>query len=68
MTIDDMHVYRFDIPLKDVFTIATMSLSTAENLLVEIRTDQGLTGWGRRRHFGLSSARRRASTSPLPGN
>ena len=51
MTIDDMHVYRFDIPLKDVFTIATMSLSTAENLLVEIRTDQGLTGWGEASSF-----------------
>jgi len=46
LIIDDMRVYPFDIPLKDVFTIASMSLSTAPNLLVELRTRQGLTGWG----------------------
>jgi L-Ala-D/L-Glu epimerase len=46
LVIDDMRIYRLDIPLKDVFTIATMSLSTAQNLLVEIRTNQGLSGWG----------------------
>jgi L-alanine-DL-glutamate epimerase-like enolase superfamily enzyme len=41
-----MRIYRFDIPLRDVFTIATMSLTTAQNLLVEFRTNQGLVGWG----------------------
>jgi L-alanine-DL-glutamate epimerase-like enolase superfamily enzyme len=46
LVIDDVKIYRFDIPLKDVFTIATMSLNTAQNLLVEVRTNQGLTGWG----------------------
>ena len=46
LAIDDVRVYRFDIPLKDVFTIATMSLSTAHNLLAEVRTNQGLIGWG----------------------
>ena len=44
--IEDMRIYRFDIPLKDVFTIATMSLSTAQNLLVELRTSEGIVGWG----------------------
>ena len=51
LAIDDMRVYRFDIPLKDVFTIATMSLSTAHNLLVEVRTNQGLVGWGEASSF-----------------
>ncbi len=51
LAIDDMRMYRFDIPLKDVFTIATMSLSTAHNLLVEVRTNQGLTGWGEASSF-----------------
>jgi L-alanine-DL-glutamate epimerase-like enolase superfamily enzyme len=46
LAIDELRVYPFDIPLKDVFTISTMSLSTAQNLLVEIRTNQGLIGWG----------------------
>ena len=51
LAIDDVRVYRFDIPLKDVFTIATMSLSTAHNLLVEVRTNQGLIGWGEASSF-----------------
>jgi L-alanine-DL-glutamate epimerase-like enolase superfamily enzyme len=46
LRIQGLRIFRFDIPLREVFTIATMSLSRAENLLVEIRTDQGLTGWG----------------------
>ena len=51
LAIDELLMYRFDIPLKDVFTIATMSLSTAHNLLVEVRTNQGLTGWGEASSF-----------------
>lgn len=46
LRIEGVRVYRFDIPLREVFTIATMSLAAAENLLVEVRTSQGLTGWG----------------------
>ena len=46
LRIEEMRIYPFDIPLKDVFTIATMSISSAPNLLVELRTNQGLTGWG----------------------
>jgi L-alanine-DL-glutamate epimerase-like enolase superfamily enzyme len=51
MAIDDVRVFRFDIPLKEVFTIATMSLSTAQNVLVEVRTNQGLIGWGEASSF-----------------
>lgn len=46
LVIEDMRIYRFDIPLRDVFTIATMSLSRAQNLLVELTTNQGISGWG----------------------
>jgi hypothetical protein len=35
LSIQEMRIYRFDLPLKDRFTIATMSLSEAQNLLVE---------------------------------
>ena len=51
LAIDDVRMYRFDIPLKDVFTIATMSLSKAQNLLVEVRTNMGLIGWGEASSF-----------------
>jgi L-Ala-D/L-Glu epimerase / N-acetyl-D-glutamate racemase len=46
LVIEEMRIYRFDIPLRDVFTIATMSLSQAQNLLVELKTNQGISGWG----------------------
>jgi len=46
LLIQEMRIYRFDLPLKDVFTIATMSLSKAQNLLVELRTNQDISGWG----------------------
>jgi L-alanine-DL-glutamate epimerase-like enolase superfamily enzyme len=51
LAIDDVRMYRFDIPLKDVFTIATMSLSKAQNLLLEVRTNMGLIGWGEASSF-----------------
>jgi L-alanine-DL-glutamate epimerase-like enolase superfamily enzyme len=46
LRIEEMRVYRFDLPLREVFTIATMSLDCAANLLVELRTNQGISGWG----------------------
>ena len=46
LAIQEMRIFRFDIPLKDVFTIATMSLSKAQNLLVELKTNQDISGWG----------------------
>ncbi|HUI69594.1 MAG TPA: dipeptide epimerase [Spirochaetia bacterium] len=51
MIIDRVRIFPFDIPLRDVFTIATMSLSTAQNLLVEIRTNQDVIGWGEASSF-----------------
>jgi len=46
MKIDAIHIYPFNIVTQEVFKIATMSLSGAKNVLVEIKTNQGLTGWG----------------------
>ncbi len=51
LSIDGVRIFVLDIPLRDVFTIATMSLSTAQNVLIEIRTDQGLVGWGEASSF-----------------
>lgn len=44
--ITEIGIFKFDIPLRDVFQIATMSLSTANNVLVRIETSQGVVGWG----------------------
>lgn len=46
MNITDIKIFKFDIPLRDVFQIATMSLSRAENVLIKIETSDGLVGWG----------------------
>ena len=46
LAVDEMRIYRFDVPLRDVFTIATMSLSKAQNVLVELKTNEGISGWG----------------------
>ncbi len=46
MKITDIKIYRFDIPLKELFQIATMSLENANNVLVKIETDIGVEGWG----------------------
>ncbi|HSC71190.1 MAG TPA: dipeptide epimerase, partial [Candidatus Methylomirabilis sp.] len=46
LAVQDMRMYRLDIPLRDVFTIASMSLSRAQNLLVELQTNEGISGWG----------------------
>ncbi|MDD3807368.1 MAG: dipeptide epimerase [Candidatus Marinimicrobia bacterium] len=46
MKIDEINIYPFNIETEEIFKIATMSLSGAKNVLVEIKTNQGLTGWG----------------------
>lgn len=51
LKISDIKIYPFDIPLKDVFQIATMSISKANNVLVHIITNQGIDGWGEASSF-----------------
>ncbi len=46
MRIRDIQIFKFDIPLKEVFQIATMSLSCAHNVLIKIETSEGIVGWG----------------------
>ncbi len=46
LVIKAIRIYKLDIPLKDIFTIATMSLDKAQNVLVEIVTSEGISGWG----------------------
>jgi L-Ala-D/L-Glu epimerase len=44
--IRDIGVFRFDIPLKSPLSIATMSVESAENVLVRLETGDGVVGWG----------------------
>ena len=46
LIIKAIKIYKLDIPLKDIFTIATMSLEKAQNVLIEIITNEGISGWG----------------------
>ncbi len=46
LKITNIRIYKLDIPRKDVFTIATMSLDKCENVLVQMETNEGITGWG----------------------
>ncbi len=46
LKITAIRIFKMDIPRKDVFTIATMALEKAENVLIGIETNEGLTGWG----------------------
>ncbi len=42
----DCAVYRFDIPVREPFAIATMTATASPNVLVGLTTDEGLVGWG----------------------
>lgn len=46
LKITDIRIYKLEIPRKDVFTIATMSLDKVENVLIKIETSEGIDGWG----------------------
>lgn len=46
LKISDIKIFRFDIPLREVFQIATMSLTDANNVLIKIETNEGIVGWG----------------------
>ncbi|NQV31928.1 MAG: dipeptide epimerase [Phycisphaeraceae bacterium] len=46
LKITEIKIFKFDIPLKDVFQIATMSLTSANNVLIKIETNEGISGWG----------------------
>jgi L-alanine-DL-glutamate epimerase-like enolase superfamily enzyme len=51
LKIIDIKIFKFDIPLKDVFQIATMSISNAQNVLIQIQTNEGIDGWGEAASF-----------------
>lgn len=46
LKIDRIDVYRFGVKMIAPFRIATMAADHAPNVLVNLRTDSGLSGWG----------------------
>jgi len=51
LKISEINIFRFDIPMKDVFQIATMSIRSAQNVLIQIVTNEGIIGWGEAASF-----------------
>ncbi len=49
--IEHIGIYPFNIQLEDIFKIATMSIDTAENVLIHIVTESGVEGWGEASSF-----------------
>ena len=46
LKITDVKVYRFNIPLLEPFNIAPMSIDKARNVLIQIKTNADIEGWG----------------------
>lgn len=61
MKITQIFLYRYDIPLKAPITISLGTIENARNILVEIQTDQGITGWGEGSPFWMIVGETQAS-------
>lgn len=61
MKIIAITLYRYDIPLKAPIAISLGTIEHARNLLVEITTDEGLTGWGEGSPFWMIVGETQAS-------
>ena len=46
MQIEDVEIYPFNVPYKEPFRIALGTITAAENVLVRLRTREGVVGWG----------------------
>ena len=46
LKIGQIEIYKLKIPLKEPFVISLGAIENAENVLVIIRTDQGISGYG----------------------
>jgi len=61
MKITQITLYRYDIPLKAPIAISLGTIENARNILVEIRTDEGITGWGEGSHLWMIVGETQAS-------
>ncbi len=61
MKITQINLYRYDIPLNAPITISLGTIDHARNLLVEIQTNEGITGWGEGSPFWMIVGETQAS-------
>lgn len=61
MKITQVNLYRYDIPLNAPIAISLGTIDHARNILVEIETDAGLTGWGEGSPFWMIVGETQAS-------
>ncbi|GAB3896355.1 mandelate racemase/muconate lactonizing enzyme family protein [Spirosoma agri] len=61
MKITAIKLYRFDIPLKAPIAISLGTIENARNILVEIQTDERITGWGEGSPFWMIVGETQAS-------
>ncbi len=61
MKITQISLYRYDIPLKAPIAISLGTIENARNILVEIETDESITGWGEGSHLWMIAGETQAS-------
>ena len=61
MKITGVTLYQYNIPLKAPITISLGTIDAARNMLVQIDTDEGLTGWGEGSPFWMIVGETQAS-------
>lgn len=61
MKITAITLYRYDIPLNAPIAISLGTIDHARNLLIEIQTDDGITGWGEGSPFWMIVGETQAS-------
>ncbi|MFD2571661.1 mandelate racemase/muconate lactonizing enzyme family protein [Spirosoma soli] len=61
MIISSITFYQYDIPLKAPIAISLGTIEHARNLLVEIQTSEGITGWGEGSPFWMIVGETQAS-------
>lgn len=61
MKITQINLYPYDIPLKAPIAISLGTIEDARNMLVEIQTDEGITGWGEGSPFWMIVGETQAS-------
>jgi L-alanine-DL-glutamate epimerase-like enolase superfamily enzyme len=61
MKITTINLYRYDIPLKAPIAISLGTIEHARNILLEVQTDEGITGWGEGSPFWMIVGETQAS-------
>ena len=61
MKITQISLYAYDIPLKAPIAISLGTIDHARNILVEIQTDESITGWGEGSHLWMIVGETQAS-------